>query len=131
MNNETSSKDTRFPYILNNSHISTFAARWFYIQIFKPHANREKIFYRDFRLKLEIRPISSSRLALFSWATLKKYFVVQRRKTGTICLDLLPRHSESRYSTNLVPLFLLLFLEIGHPFFVSPFVSYLRNLVHF
>lgn len=63
LNNETSSKDTRFPYILNNSHISAFAARWFYIQIFKPHANHEKIFYRDSRL--ELRPISSSRLLVF------------------------------------------------------------------
>lgn len=63
LNNETSSKDTRFPYILNNSHISAFAARWFYIQIFKPHANHEKIFYRD--SKLELRPISSSRLLVF------------------------------------------------------------------
>lgn len=63
LNNETSSKDARFPYILNNSHISAFAARWFYIQIFKPHANHEKIFYRD--SKLELRPISSSRLLVF------------------------------------------------------------------
>ena len=63
LNNETSRKDARFPYILNNSHISAFAARWFYIQIFKPHANHEKIFYRD--SKLELRPISSSRLLVF------------------------------------------------------------------
>lgn len=65
LNNETSSKNARFPYILNNSHISAFVARWFYIQIFKPHANHEKIFYQDSRLELEIRPISSSRLLVF------------------------------------------------------------------
>lgn len=65
LNNETSNKDVRFPYILNNSHISAFAARWFYIQIFKPHTNHEKIFYRDSRLELEIRPISSLRFLVF------------------------------------------------------------------
>lgn len=77
-NNETSSKGSRFPCILNNSRVPARAHRWFYIQIFQAICEPWKNILRDSQLER-----NSSNFQLFvDCSMLKTYFPSHGKRPG-------------------------------------------------